>query len=122
MSPHKRCRQCAACRSVPLTACQPRPETVSCDWKISAASDIAVLHRKQLCSVELTHPVAVSHRQWGAAVYMMCDVPPGSLGVQPVDGAFPTGAPMALLSPTNYLTFGGTGSGTQLHRRQCSNT
>ena len=63
--------------------------------------------------MELTHPVAVSHRQWGAAVYMMCDVPPGSLGVQPVDGAFPTGAPMALLSPTNYLTFGGTGSGTQ---------
>ena len=50
-------------------------------------------------------------RQWGAAVYTMCDVPAGSLAVQPVDGVYPTGAPMALLSPTNYLTFGGTGSG-----------
>ena len=44
-------------------------------------------------------------------MYMMCDVPSGSLAVQPVDGAFPTGATLALLSPTNYLTFGGTGSG-----------
>ncbi len=50
---------------------------------------------------------------------MMCDVPPGSLGVQPVDGAFPTGAPMALLSPTNYLTFGGTGSGMRLYSCLC---
>ncbi len=58
-------------------------------------------------------------RQWGAAVYMMCDVPPGSLGVQPVDGAFPTGAPMALLSPTNYLTFGGTGSGMRQYSCLC---
>ena len=53
-------------------------------------------------------------RQWGAAAYTKCNVPLGSLGVQPVDGTFPTGAPTALLSPMPYLMFGGTGSGTLL--------
>jgi hypothetical protein len=53
-------------------------------------------------------------RQWGAATYTKCNVPLGSLGVQPVDGTYPTGAPTSLLSPMPHITFGGTGSGTML--------
>ena len=62
----------------------------------------------------MTHDAVALRRQWGAAAYTNCSVPPGSLGVQPVDGTYPTGAPTVLLSPKPYLTYGGTGSGELL--------
>ncbi len=53
-------------------------------------------------------------RQWGAAAYSVCGVPPNSLDVAAVDGTPsgvpPEGAPRALLD-AGALILGGTGSG-----------
>ena len=62
-----------------------------------------------------------SHRQWGAAAYSICGVPPNSLDVAVVDGTSsgvpPEGTPQALLN-AGGLIHGGTGSGGAPHSAQ----